>query len=81
MATKTASPKTALRKTVGRGKFTALTLSEAEGISARAARKRLAALVEQGIVERLPETEKVTDDEGAPQRGRPRAVYRVATGK
>jgi predicted ArsR family transcriptional regulator len=70
--------KTQVRKAVGRGKFTPDDLSQALSISRRAARGRLAKLVEAGAVVALDETAKVTDEDGKPQRGRPRKVYRVA---
>lgn len=73
--------KTELRKTVGRGKFTSVELSESFEIGRPAARAKLRALVADGIVEALPETQKVLDAEGEPQRGRPRQVFRVAKGK
>jgi predicted ArsR family transcriptional regulator len=73
--------KTELRKAVGRGKFTSVDLAAAADISRPVARRRLAALAEAGIVERLDEVAKVTDEQGEAQRGRPRQVFRVAKGK
>lgn len=72
--------KTELRKSVGRGKFTAQTLAEAADISAVAARRRLRNLLAEGIVERTEDVEKVTNKVGD-QRGRPRHTFRVAKGK
>lgn len=73
--------KTELRKTVGRGKFTSVEFAEALGVTRQTARKALTALAAEGTVEVLPETQKVLDAEGEPQRGRPRKVFRVAKGK
>lgn len=78
MATAT---KTDIRKTVSRGKFTRVEFEQAFGVTAPTARRQLRALSEAGVIEPLDETQKVTDDEGEPQRGRPRQVYRVAKGK
>ncbi|MCA1799778.1 MAG: hypothetical protein LC650_00605 [Actinobacteria bacterium] len=73
--------KTEVRKTVGRGKFTSVEFAEALELQRPAARARLRGLVEAGVIEPLPETQKVLDAEGEPQRGRPRQVFRVAKGK
>lgn len=70
--------KTSLRKTVGRGKFTAGDLAKAAELSAPVARRRLAQLVEAGVVTKLDETQKVTDADGNPHRGKPRDLYRVS---
>lgn len=72
--------KTELRKTVGRGKFTSDVFAEAANVSRPAARARLRRLEADGLIERLPETEKVTNKNGD-QRGRPRHAFRVAKGK
>lgn len=73
--------KTAIRKSVGRGKFTVGAFAEGTEVSTPTARRRLAELVSEGIVERLDDTEKVLDEDGEPQRGRPRHLYKVAKGK
>lgn len=73
--------KTELRKTVGRGKFTSVEFAEALEVSRATARIKLRKLAEEGVIEVLPETQKVLDAEGEPQRGRPRHVFRVAKGK
>jgi predicted ArsR family transcriptional regulator len=73
--------KTEARKAVGRGKFTSVKFAEALDVSRASARRRLRSLTEAGVIEALDETEKVTDDQGDAQRGRPRQVYRVASGK
>lgn len=72
--------KTAIRRTVGRGKFTSLEFAEAADVSRPAARRRLAKLVAEGVIVKLDETAKVTNVVGD-QRGRPRQVFRVASGK
>lgn len=72
--------KTALRKAVGRGKFTSVDFAAAAEVSKPVARRRLNALVEAGVLVRLDETAKVTNKAGD-QRGRPRQVFRVASGK
>lgn len=74
------SVKTEIRKSVGRGKFTAGALAEAKGVTVRTARANLRALEAEGIVE-VVGTEKVTDDEGTALRGRPRNLFRVTSGK
>lgn len=74
------SVKTEIRKSVGRGKFTAAALADAQGIQVRTARTKLRALADEGIVE-IVDTQKVTDDEGTPLRGRPRHLFRVTAGK
>lgn len=74
------SVKTEIRKTVGRGKFDARKLAEARGVTVRTARVTLRDLAADGTVE-VVGTEKVTDDEGNPARGRPRTLYRVTAGK
>lgn len=73
--------KTELRKTVGRGKFTSVEFAEALEVTRPTARQALRKLVAEGVVEALPETQKVLDADGEPQRGRPRQVFRVASGK
>jgi predicted ArsR family transcriptional regulator len=73
--------KTAVRKTVSRGKFTRVEFEQALGVTAPTARRQLRALTEAGVIEALDETQKVTNDDGEPQRGRPRQVYKVASGK
>lgn len=72
--------KTALRKAVGRGKFTSVNFAQSAEVSGPVARRRLARLVEDGTLVRLDEVAKVTNKEGD-QRGRPRFVYKVASGK
>jgi len=72
--------KTALRKAVGRGKFTAADFAAAADISAPAARRRLRNLTEAGVIERTEDVEKVTNKAGD-QRGRPRHTFKVAKGK
>jgi len=72
--------KTELRKAVGRGKFTSDVFAEAAEISRPAARARLRRLEAEGVIERLPDTEKVTNRVGD-QRGRPRHTFKVASGK
>lgn len=73
--------KTAIRKTIGRRKFTSVEFAEAAEVSRPIARRRLRKLVEDGVVEDLGETAKVLNENGEPQRGRPRRVFRVAAGK
>lgn len=73
--------KTEIRKTVSRGKFTSVEYAEKFEVTRATARQALRKLVAEGIVEALDETQKVTDAEGEPQRGRPRQVFRVASGK
>lgn len=73
--------KTDVRKTVSRGKFTSVEFAEKVGVSRTTARAKLRALVAEGIIEPLDETRKVLDAEGEPQRGRPRQVFRVVSGK
>lgn len=72
--------KTAIRKGVTRGKFTSVDYAQAAKVSGPVARRRLARLVEDGILVKLDETAKVTNKAGD-QRGRPRFVYKVASGK
>jgi predicted transcriptional regulator len=72
--------KTALRKSVGKGKFTSVEFAEAAEVTRPTARKQLAKLVDQGIIVKLDETSKVTNVKGD-QRGRPRHTYKVASGK
>lgn len=74
------SVKTEIRKSVGRGKFDAKALAEARGVTVRTARLQLRELADEGVVEPVG-TEKVTNEDGKPQRGRPRHLYRVASGK
>lgn len=73
--------KTAIRKSLGRGKFTSVDFAEAAEVSRPAARRRLRNLVESGVLVALDETVKVTDEDGKAQRGRPRTAYKVAKGK
>lgn len=73
--------KTEARKALGRGKFTTVEAAEALSVTRPTARRQLKGLVDAGVIEALPETQKVTNDDGEPQRGRPRQVYRVASGK
>lgn len=73
--------KTELRKTVGRGKFTSVEFAEALEVSRPTARQHLRKLAEEGVIEPLGETQKVLNEDGEPQRGRPRHVFRVAKGK
>lgn len=73
--------KTAIRKAVGRGKFTSIDFAEAADVSRPVARRRLNGLVESGVITLLDETEKVTDEDGNALRGKPRNVYKVAAGK
>lgn len=73
--------KTELRKTVGRRKFTSVDFADALEVTRPTARQTLRKLVAEGVIEALPETQKVLNDEGEPQRGRPRQVFRVASGK
>jgi predicted ArsR family transcriptional regulator len=73
--------KTQVRKTIGRGKFTSVEAAEALEVSRPTARRTLRALVEAGVIEALDEHQKVTDEDGEAQRGRPRQVFRVAKGK
>lgn len=73
--------KTTLRKTIGRGKFTSIEFAEAANVSRPVARRRLNQLASEGLVEVLDETQKVTDAEGTPLRGKPRKIYKVAAGK
>ena len=70
--------KTQARKAFGRGKFILAEAQEALGVSRVTVTKVIQSLIEQGLVERLDERQKVTDENGEPQRGRPRHVYRVA---
>jgi predicted ArsR family transcriptional regulator len=69
--------KTAIRKQLGRGKFTSADFAQAADVSKPVARRRLAQLVAAGVLVNLDETAKVTNVKGD-QRGRPRKVYRVA---
>lgn len=73
--------KTEVRKVLGRGKFATSEFSAAAGVTAPTARKRISALVEAGVIEALPETRKNLDAEGNALRGRPAALYKVASGK
>ena len=70
--------KTAIRRAVGRGKFTNAEFAQAAEVSGAVARRRLASLVADGIVTELDETQPVTDAAGEPSRGRPRKLFRVA---
>lgn len=74
------STKTEIRKQVGRGKFTTKAFAEAREVSVATARKQVRDLLSEGALE-VAGTEKVTDAEGNPQRGRPRFQYRVTQGK
>lgn len=73
--------KTTIRKNVSRGKFTVNDFAEGIGRSTKTARSYLDALVEAGHVERLDETQKVTNEDGVPTRGRPAQVFRVTKGR
>lgn len=73
--------KTAIRKAVGRGAFVVADAAAAFEVTAPTARKRLAALVEAGVIEVLPETRKNTAEDGTVLRGRPATQYKVASGK
>jgi predicted ArsR family transcriptional regulator len=73
--------KTQVRKALGRGRFTSVEVAEALGVQRATARLTLRKLVEAGLVEALPDTQKVLDADGEPQRGRPRQVYKVVQGK
>jgi predicted ArsR family transcriptional regulator len=73
--------KTEIRRVVGTGKFTSQDFAQGAQVSSNAARVRLDRLVAQGLVEKLDETQPVTDEEGTPVRGRPRQVYRVRKGR
>lgn len=66
--------KTALRKAVGRGKFTVADLAEAFEVTAPTARKHITRLAEAGKVEHVGKTE-------TGKRGRPADQYKVASGK
>jgi response regulator of citrate/malate metabolism len=72
--------KTALRKAVGRGRFTVADLAEAQGTARVTARQKLAKLEAEGLVERVG-TRKVTTESGEFGRGRPATIYKVASGK
>jgi predicted ArsR family transcriptional regulator len=72
--------KTALRKTVGRGKFTAGDLATAQGTARVTARQKLARLEDAGLVERVG-IQKVLTEDGEFGRGRPATLYRVTKGK
>jgi predicted ArsR family transcriptional regulator len=77
----TTPTKTQVRKTIGRGAFTSLDFAAKAEVSRATARKRIAALLDAGVIEQLPDTAKVLDAEGKPQRGRPRTQFRVQSGK
>lgn len=66
--------KTALRKAVGRGKFTVKDMAAASEVTTVTARKYVTALVEAGKVEHIGKTE-------TGQRGRPADLYKVTSGK
>lgn len=73
--------KTQVRKAVGRGKFSAADLASAIDVSAASARRTLRALVSEGVVEPQEDTEKIVGEDGEPHRGRPRHLFKVASGK
>lgn len=66
--------KTALRKSVGRGRFTVADYAEAHGTTRRTALNHLRNAAEQGVVEVVGQTE-------TGERGRPARLYKVAAGK
>lgn len=69
--------KTLVRKSVGRGKFTAHDLAASLDISVDTAARALRSLEEAEDVEEVG-AQKVTDEEGNFTRGRPRKLYRLA---
>lgn len=66
--------KTALRKTVGRGKFTVNDYAERTGVTRRTALNHLQAAAEAEAVEVVGQT-------STGKRGRPARVYKVAAGR
>lgn len=72
--------RTEIRKSVGRGRFTAADLAAAREVNVRTARNTLRAALDEGLVE-VTGHAPITDEEGNPSRGRPRTLFRVTKGK
>lgn len=66
--------KTAVRKVLGRGKFTVAAAATAYEVSAPTARKRVQALLDAGVIEQVENAQTGL-------RGRPAAQFRVLSGK